>query len=146
GYGSVTGWLGFIIADKIFVDFTKYELDDNLKKVSDQISRLDKNSNKDSIPLTLTPKVAESNEKIIMDTVLNWDEIKVEKWFLDNSFNDILNKLKPINGKILHQLFKLQIHTPEFFYKSLTVNELINIRQLAAFISALNDLFETKDR
>ncbi|CAF0878261.1 unnamed protein product [Brachionus calyciflorus] len=146
GYGSVTGWLGFIIGDKIFVDFTKYELDESLNKLLDQISRLDKNSKKDSIPLTLASKVAESSVKITEDSVLNWDEIKVEKWFVDNSFNDILNKLKPLNGKNLHQLYQLQLYTPEFFYKSLTVNEMVNVRQLVLFITALKDLFEMKEK
>ena len=31
GYGNVDGWLGFIIGDKIFIDFTKYEYDDSFK-------------------------------------------------------------------------------------------------------------------
>ena len=31
GYGSIDGWLGFIIGDKIFIDFTKYEFEDSIK-------------------------------------------------------------------------------------------------------------------
>ena len=37
GYHNVDGWLGFIICDKIFIDFTKYELHDCFKRLLNQI-------------------------------------------------------------------------------------------------------------
>ena len=37
GYQNVSGWLGIIIGDKIFVDFTKYSMDESTTRLIKQI-------------------------------------------------------------------------------------------------------------
>ncbi len=40
GYHNVDGWLGFIIGDKIFIDFTKYSFEDSLTRLKNQINMI----------------------------------------------------------------------------------------------------------
>ena len=42
GYHNVDGWLGFIIGDKIFVDFTKYSFEDSMNRLTNQINMITK--------------------------------------------------------------------------------------------------------
>ncbi|CAF0754608.1 unnamed protein product [Brachionus calyciflorus] len=163
GYSSVTGWLGIIIGDKIFIDFTKYELNDCFTRVLDQISRFEKHSQhnlqkSESITLkpeqkseviTLKPEkkseivnVKKPTELPNQKNFVSWNENETEKWFSDNSLSNVFNILKPINGKYLLQLYQLQIHTPEFFYKSLTSYNSVNIKDVIQFGVIIKELFE----
>ncbi|RNA35767.1 hypothetical protein BpHYR1_004506 [Brachionus plicatilis] len=110
GYHSVGGWLGFIISDKIFIDFTKYELDECLQRLLNQIMHLKSDLNK---PEKLEKKADESVQKNDEQDFINWDQRKTEEWFLNNSFGDIFDVLKPIDGNSLRQLYEIYTHTPE---------------------------------
>ena len=48
GYHQVDGWLGIIIGDKIFVDFSKYELEDCVNRLKKQLTLLQASSNQSS--------------------------------------------------------------------------------------------------
>lgn len=133
GYHSVEGWLGFIISDKIFVDFTKYELEDCFNRLLKQIEIIRKNSNEQKKNESNKGK---SNEQDLTD----WDHLKTEEWFLKNSFEEIFNVLKPIDGKGLKQLYEIHTHTPEFFYKSLTASNSVSLTNLINFTLILQNL------
>lgn len=72
----------------------------------------------------------------------NWNESEVQKWLMENEIGDFYETLKPINGKVLYQLYLMQVHTPEFYFKSLTKNDLVDIKSVASFSAKLKDLFE----
>jgi hypothetical protein len=174
GYHNVDGWLGFIIGDKIFIDFTKYELNDCFKRLLNQIQLLNDEQitekmvavahpsksmsaavvehsasvNQNQIQLIVPDNLIKmfSSCKIgteFKEDILQWNETQTEEWFKEKSIQDsILNSLQPINGKILYQLYQLQLYTPEFFYKSITSNQDINLKHVAYFCSCLNDIFK----
>ena len=143
GYHAVTGWLGFIISDKIFVDFTKYELDDCFNRLLKQIKLLSSNLNE---PQKLEIKIDESFSKSDKQCFMNWDQIKTKEWFLNNSFEDIFRIIEPINGESLKQLYDLHCYTPEFFYKSLTESNKgpVSIQKIIHFVPILKNLVENK--
>jgi hypothetical protein len=139
GYHSVDGWLGFIIGDKIFVDFTKYTLDDSLNKLKSQIKL---NANKKELTNQQAPVSNMEKPLSKSSEVVDWTNEQVEKWFIERNFIDVFNELKPINAKVLNQLNQLQKFTPEFFYKSITKNHELNLLLVASFASSLQELFD----
>ena len=81
-------------------------------------------------------------EKEELKEAYDWDESKVELWFKEKGFESFFETLKPLNGKVLYQLFLLQRHTPEFFFKSLSRNDALDLKSIALFSSSLYDLFK----
>ena len=55
---------------------------------------------------------------------------------------NIYQDLKPLTGSVLYQLYQIQIHTPEFFYKAITKNESTNLRSVAVFGDLIRKLFK----
>lgn len=132
------GWLGLILGAKIYVNFTKYEYDECLKRLFHEI----KNAFVDEL------KVISTNEnKVIADTEEenkeSWTEEKVEKWINDKKFNEkIANNLLPCNGKMLKQLNEMLYDAPEFFYSSINSDKTISLRDVLYFTTELKYLFK----
>lgn len=148
GYHTVEGWLGFIIGDKIFVDLTKYSLDDSLQRIKSQIELNINNKREETIQkqepvlTTISTPLVSITETPSLDRPIDWTNDRVEKWFIEKNLLDIHNELKPINGKVLNQLNQLQKFTPEFFYKSITKNHQLNAISVANFANFLQELFD----
>ena len=146
GYHGVDGWLGFIIGDKIFIDFTKYEFDECVKRLLNQMGKMNEKNEENSFGfsknrLSLFEHKSSEKEKQSGETE-NWDEGRVEKWFGEKGIHkSIYEMFKPLDGVTLFQLYQLQVHTPEFFYKSLTKSESIDLKQAAHFGGCLKKLF-----
>jgi len=73
-----------------------------------------------------------------------WSNDEVKEWFCANKMEALHEFLSPINGRILTQLYEIKQHTPEFFFKSITKNESIDLKTIAIFSDLLLDLFENK--
>ena len=68
-YENVRGWLGIIMSDKIFVNFTKYEFDECIRRLKNEISsrskaRENKNSKETSAVLFTKSAVVVSQTKV----------------------------------------------------------------------------------
>ena len=141
GYHSVKGWLGFIIGDKIFVDFSKYSFEDSFKRLVKQI-RLNKNI---QAPVTsvkdiqIMPESVSENKTNLAQV---WTKEQVNDWFKRHEITVLHDNLKPIDGKSLFQLYQLKKDAPEFFFRSLTKNDSIDIKKLAVFNDELIKLFK----
>ena len=76
GYGQVKGWLGFIMGDTIFVDFSKYEFEVCVQKLKNELDALFCNTEKKSSPtlthaqivITPAPNSDLANAKLIKNT------------------------------------------------------------------------------
>lgn len=133
-YHKVSGWLGIIIGDKIFVDFTKYSFEQSMKRLKNQINLLlSKNNNTNSKPVIINKETHGAKD---------WNEEKVKEWFYQHDILAIFDILKPLNGGMLFQLYELKIFSPEFFYKSLTSKECVDIKVVSVFTYELVKLFE----
>lgn len=75
GYENVRGWLGMVMGDKIFINFTKYKYDECIKKLQQEIRAIRAKSNP-NLPMPATPdsfSTAQIGDKIkpIMGSVPN---------------------------------------------------------------------------
>jgi hypothetical protein len=76
---------------------------------------------------------------------LTWVQEDVEKWFAEKNLNlEILNDLKPCDGKLLRQLFIMSNAAPDFFYHALSSKKYLSLRDTAMFASELAILFQKK--
>ena len=83
------------------------------------------------------------DNKTTSSKTLEWSETSVEKWLNEKKINPIIiRNVYPCNGQILNQLFVMQREAPEFFYKSISSNELIPTRDIAFFSLELKQLFQ----
>ncbi len=177
GYGNVRGWLGMIIMDLIFIDFSKYEFDIAIEKLLNQIklrteikppvSVNDDNVINDScvskietpvmsnpslnadlpiikkLPRGKSSKRSARQEPCQVKSVTDqWSESDVENWFIKNDCTHFHDVLKPLNGKVLEQLNEMRIHTPEFFFRSLSDYDQVDIKSIAFFSSLLKELYD----
>lgn len=144
GYQNTKGWLGIIMGDKIFVDFTKYSFDESMSRLIKQIQL---NTNPNETP-SLEKKVEFVNIKEVKpvldkkQAIKMWSNEQTKEWFFKNNLTDVYNVLSPINGRVLLQLYEIKQHTPEFFFKSLVKNDYIDLRSVAIFSDLLIELFE----
>jgi hypothetical protein len=119
GAENIGGWLGFIMGDRKFVHFTKYDFGECMKRLKGEVDVYFKNAVRrielptlnypamSSNQLATQPRTAAqfaiSPEKV--NEVLKWDSRQVEVWFKMNQINlKILDHLHPCNGEILNQM------------------------------------------
>jgi male-specific lethal 1 len=144
GFHNVTGWLGFIIGDKIFVDFIKYKFEVAIEKLLIQI-KLNEilNSSLDEI---LEPNEKETNNLQVNLKINNdsnpklWNEEQVKNWFKSN--NITFHDLDGIDGSVLFEMYEMKRSIPEFFFKSISRNNnLSELKNIALLSSQLGKLF-----
>jgi hypothetical protein len=186
------GWLGIILGSKIFVNFTRYEFSECMRRLKLEIKGVHKSFNvNDSALAEMTNEkpikevktetqlkpikeiedsskresnkkvnkeiqnVAESNQVEIRhsNTIewqkthineLGWDEAQVSTWLRKKRIHgNIVRLIEPCDGQLLYELFVIKRESPDFFYKSLSLN--INwptvLRDLAIFSLELKSLF-----
>jgi hypothetical protein len=84
--------------------------------------------------------------KISYEKINKWTENEVNSWFKENKLNNsfIYTALFPCTGQLISQLHQIQLYAPEFFYKSISNNELKlnDLKDVASFSMALKKLFE----
>ena len=141
GYHKVSGWLGFIIGDKIFIDFTRYAFDDSLKRLIKQIEL----NTKEAVfarPLDMTKSVQVEVKCEGKDAVKTWSEDQVKSWFQTNEFDVLYEGIGPMDGTVFYQFYQIKLDAPEFFFKSLTESGKANIKIISNFSKKLTDLFQ----
>ena len=170
GYHNVNGWLGFIIGDKIFIDFSKYSFEESVKRLKNQINLITNDKKavalKTPSPITQTSNASttsnpnnettiaidlkfvqlSSNKKSenVYDRINKWTEREVDNWFnAVNMSNTFIHKtLFPCNGELLSQMHQIQLNAPEFFFKSISNGTNLNdLRTVALFSIELKKLF-----
>lgn len=72
----------------------------------------------------------------------NWSETEVEQWFKSIENDYLFEKLKPCNGKLLHQLYQMHKNAPEYFYKFISVSDQFNHRSILVLTYNLSNIFE----
>ena len=158
GYDKVTGWLGIIMGAKIFVDFCKHDFESAIKLLIKQIKLL----NGDKIETTssstknepIKSVVSHDSGPIFNDVKKNddkepknWDVKKAKEYIESKNLDKIYLVLSDqIDGSILHQLYEMKLYTPEFYYKSLTKNDILDMKMVFDLTKLLCNLFDNKDK
>ena len=155
GYGNVDGWLGFLISDKLFIDFTskrntfekcinlleaeiqKIIKIKNIKEIGANIQISDKNIIKNDIPKS---KISRD-----VEIIKSWDSEQLNKWLNDNKIHiEIINSFSKLDGACLEQFYLLSIENPQFVYQSLIneAQEKLKLADVLLFITRVKTLFQ----
>ena len=133
-YENVKGWLGLIIGDKIFVNFTKYSFDECMRRLKSELAYYLFPSS-----VLLNDSASSHDQKTKPE---EWTEAECACWFKENNLNmTIFESLKPCNGMILKEMFKMKKNSSDFFYKSLKEIEHLKLSSIISFSSYLEKLF-----
>ena len=124
------------MGDKIFVNYLKYDFDECMKRLKNELDNLHKNSlNAPSENLTINDK-----KSVQVSITEKSSEKDVEEWFrLENLSINIYNLLKPCNGEILKEYFLLKSNAPDYYYR--TLEKTTDLRSALLFSSKLNNIF-----
>ena len=157
GLENVDGWLGIILGDKIFINFIKYPFEKCLELIFKEINLSINQSNKDSdkmksINFNEPTKTSVSHSYSKPDTKVpevkvkdakSMNEKEVDEWLtVKNVPDQIRNLLRPCNGEVLHQLFKMRNSAPEFYFQSISKNSNVELKAILLFSLELEKLFE----
>jgi hypothetical protein len=155
GYGQVDGWLGFLISDKLFVDFTskrntfekcinilegeiqKIIKTKNVKDLGPNIQISDKNSTKND---ENKPKINRN-----LEIIRSWNSEQLIKWLNDNKIHEeIINSFGKLDGACLEQFYHLSNENPQFVYQSLVheAHEKLKLADVLLFITRVKTLFQ----
>lgn len=139
-YENVTGWLGIIMSDKIFINFVKYDFDECMRRLKAELKVANAEQNQPAGGENLTDPRSDSEES---DVVENWDEKSVKSWLKENKISIALAKrLMPCTGAELRQMYELKKSAPEFYYQILNSKKsLKSLKEIFHFSESLNNLF-----
>jgi hypothetical protein len=145
------GWLGLLMSDKIFVNFTKYDFEECIKRLKNEIDSIKsgktnaENENKMVLVTNNMGSQSNSNQNAKNDSILDWSEARVKEWFIQNSLNCLIfEHFKPFNGNILKQLYDTKQAAPEYYFKPMKEIPNVEFRSIMSFGACLDDLFNLK--
>ena len=136
--------------DKIFVNFTKYDFEECIKRLKNEIDSI-KSENKTNAENENGSAAknlgcqSNSNQNTKNDSILDWSEERVKEWFLQNSLNCLIfEHFKPFNGKILKQLYDTKQAALEFYLQPMKEIQNVEFKSIMSFGACLDDLFNLK--
>ena len=145
-YGSVGGWLGLVIGDKIFVDYIKHSFDESMRRLIFELEKIQQHINITSSPLLKNTSAPTPGPPQTIPEIKKqpneMSELEIENWFNENNLNlKLFASLKPCNGATLEQLYLMRKDAPEFYFQ--TIKEILknDISSLLSFSDKLNTLF-----
>ena len=148
----------------MFINFKKYTFQECMERLKKEIDTVynakksttttpnepqppgkhDKHDNDDKHHENEKPTTTTNNN---YQKVLNWSQTDVEKWLETKSINlTIVNNLKPCDGRILYQMYRILQSAPEFFYCAMKTDansnsSTLSLKDLALFVYELTALF-----
>lgn len=146
GFENVSGWLGILMGDKIFVNFTKYELEECFRRLKHEVdSKLEKpivaNSIENNVQLKTSDVILEKTNQISKAESMN--EVECKLWFESKKIDPqiLLSLGGSCDGKILKQIWEMKQRDPQFYDQSLkSIN--LNFFSIAKYSAALEELFK----
>lgn len=139
--------LGIILGSKIYINFAKYSFEEAARKLINEVKSFvgtnDENNDVDKSesgrnklfnPTIITP--IRSNK---IDT---WTNEDVHNWLENSNINNkIKNELKDFDGKLLRRLKTIKNESPDYFYKSISQNNNIDLLSIVYFTEQFETLF-----
>lgn len=155
-----TGWLGIILGSKIYIDFTKFDFAECMRRLKkelvviyDQVYNILLTNSKDVMTSSTTSSIISAPSPSIMNASWTeeiergadrWAEENVNKWLDEKNFHSVIvDSVRPCDGKLLYSMYKMFESAPESFYASLNKNNAVNLRDLVYFSTELKQLFST---
>ena len=140
GYESVTGWLGMIMGDKIFINFTKYEFEECIRRLKNEVDsklNLNKPHVANTAPLMASPAPTSHRNSE------NMSDSEVQEWFRQNNIDPLIIESlgSPCDGILLKQLWEMKHRDPQFYDQSLKSIPNLNPFSIFKYSAALERLF-----
>lgn len=112
------GWLGIILGSKIYIDFTKYEFEDCMRRLKkEMVALFNKKYSFDSVEDTnalMSSVISSLTNQLNCET--DWSEQDVDNWLKEKNFNEfIVDSVRPSDGKLLYTMYKMLETAPDSF-------------------------------
>ena len=141
-----SGWLGIIMGTKIFVNFTKYEYDECIRRLIMEIQPLHKQivieTPIENIAVTEAVETVHEDES---ETCLNWDSNDVQDWLNANNFHAVIKEhVLQCDGEMLYELYLIKQEAAEYFYSLISSGldaNLLSLSDILIFAYELENLF-----
>lgn len=137
------------MSDKIFVNFTKYDYDECIRRLKGEIDTC--TSTIGSIKMESLAinghgqgvhPPPPSTQSVNRQLVLSWNEQQVKEWFESNNIDHkIVKEFYPCTGEVLKQLYDMRNDAPEFYFQSLKTNK-TDLKNVLEFTNLLKKLFD----
>lgn len=148
GFDKVDGWLGFILSDKIFINFVskRYTFEDCIQNLNKEIR---KTCFKESPVFSNSlNEVNNSNvSKLKHSSVEKWNSNQLNSWMIENKIHTkIYESFVNLDGACLKQLYQLSLENPQFVYQTLILesNSELKLSDILLFITRTKQLFENE--
>ena len=131
------GWLGLILGSKIYVDTTKYEFEDVIRRVVKEIENLKIINHEIALPNN------GDDNKVL--NISKWSSSQVTQWLNEKKIHSaIINSLANSNGEILHKIYEMYSKMPQFVCERLIAesDSQLKLIHLAYFTLELEKLLE----
>jgi hypothetical protein len=116
GYENVTGWLGIMMGDKIFINFMKYEFSECVRRLKAEIDQHYKGSKQ---PVASAGNQQPSDESSSSgpsshtfstpktSSIQSWSAEKISEWFANkvNLNQGIIQYIAGCDGTDIHQIY-----------------------------------------
>lgn len=141
------------MSDRIFINFTKYEYDECIRRLKSEIDTYMGSINMQhadsDYQLTPVTGSAPPSSQVTMTTtnhsrqeVLGWSEDRVKQWFTENNIDHrLVKEFYPCTGEVLKQLYDMRNDAPEFYFQSLKTNK-TELKHVLEFTNLLKKLFD----
>ena len=152
-----------LLGSRIFVDFSKYSFDEAMSRLKKELSQIFNqellttqtisNQLTTSIKPDQTQQLQSTNMIVngtgetkpvenMTVTVKQWDNAKVKKWLSEIAVDrSISNELRNFDGEMLEELNSIREKASEYFYKSISKNNQVDLSQVTRFSKQLRKLF-----
>ena len=150
-----------LLGSRIFVDFSKYSFDEAMSRLKKELSQIFNqellttqtisNQLTTSIKSDQTQQLQSTNmivngtgetKPVENMTVKQWDNAKVKKWLSEIAVDrSISSELRNFDGEMLEELNSIREKASEYFYKSISKNNQVDLSQVTRFSKQLRKLF-----
>ncbi len=127
------GWLGIILGSKIYINFTKYPLQECIKRLKDEVMSVET-----KIIKSVVQNGSFQNKSCIDYT--SWKESDVKNW-AKNFDTLIVDLIEGFDGKMLKHLHNIKINAPEYYYSTISHNKTVKLKSCVKFSLELEQLF-----
>lgn len=144
-YENFRGWLATVLLPESFlIDFVKIDFDECIYRIKHELEALRPNAKSKKVEPTFSVvKISDDVKAVVMIKPEEWTDVQVKEWFIRNDINLLIfDYFRPCTGKILRQMYQMNVRTPEFYNQSMKEIKNIKFNMIVSFTACLEELFK----
>jgi len=140
-YEHFHGWIGAVLSlDSVLIDFVKIDYDECIYRIKHELEALRPNVKNTKVESAFS--IVKLNDVVTVKPE-EWTEAQVKEWFIKNDINLLIfDYFRPCSGKILRQMYQMNVRTPEFYNQSMKEIKNIKFNMIVLFTACLEELFK----